>query len=541
MLKKPYAYWAPVLLSMLLKYLYYGFRYFPVVDDNNMYGIYSLMTPLNVLRRYKMYTARPFAALLDTYVISRLWDNPAIILVLMIILHFASAFLLYKVFEKNGMKVGLLLVLFFVLNPFGTDAAYWIAASSRIVAGLFFMALSLYLIMVLCGLEEKNRTRAKAVLIGAGYFLSSLLSYGFYEQITAVGFVFSVLLIVVNLRKSSRLAMLGITFANIGMTALYYYHFRNVGTVGDRGILVQKALWKHIRLVADRCLELVPRDFLSMMKRGVVNGFDIIVRDHHWLYLLAILLISVVAAVFYTKEEMPENWKRVVTRLLTGICIIVVSYAPFYVLNLVWISNRNTFISFIGLGLILETLIYLAFRLFKGTWAAYVKGVLFAAAIFAFMLANVAEIYDYRQVSGIDRKIVGSLTEQYVGKVAGKSENIYVFNTKSLYAGTTGKHLSNCTGADWALTGAIHAISRGRVDCEWAVPVKDGFTTGVDIEKLNGSPLFGVLEDFSVCRLRMTEGSGGHRDLLQDDGKKFGELEPRDNGTVVFTRTDAGG
>ena len=129
MLKKPYAYWAPVLLSMLLKYLYYGFRYFPVVDDNNMYGIYSLMTPLNVLRRYKMYTARPFAALLDTYVISRLWDNPAIILVLMIILHFASAFLLYKVFEKNGMKVGLLLVLFFVLNPFGTDAAYWIAAS----------------------------------------------------------------------------------------------------------------------------------------------------------------------------------------------------------------------------------------------------------------------------------------------------------------------------------------------------------------------------------------------------------------------------
>lgn len=536
-LKKPYIYWSLVLLSMLMKYLYYGFKYFPVVDDNNMYGTYSLMSPLEALLRYKMYTARPFAALLDTYVIARFWGNLEIILVLMILLHFVSALLIYKVFEKNDMKIGILPVLFFVLNPLGTDATYWIAASSRVVAGLFFASLSFYLITLLCGLKQGSRR--KAVLIGAGYLLTSLLSYGFYEQVTAFSFVFSVVLIVVNLRKSPRLLMLGITFANIISFALYFYHFRDVGTVSDRGQLVHGDLILHTLRVTGKYLYLLSIEFLSMLKNGIATGFSILLQDRSWFYLAALMLVSVAAAVIYANENLQEDGKRVVKKLLAGLALVVVSYAPFYVLDVIWIANRNTLLSYIGLGLILETLIGLVFRA-PGRWSGYAKGFLFGMAVFALMLVNIAEVHDYKNVNAIDKEIVNNLAGQLAG-ADNKTDRVYVFNTKSLYFDTTGKHLSNCSGVDWAFTGAAHAITRNRVDFGIVIPVKHNTKTAVDMEALKKSLLFGLFEDRRACRLSVAEEPGqGAFALLQENGEKFGDLAAGDDGTVIFTRSDPG-
>lgn len=144
-----HTFWILLLFAMIIRYTYYGFTYFPVTDDHSMYGLFNLLTVKDVLTSFKMYTTRPIAALLDACIISRLWNHAEIVLFFTILFHFFTCYLIYLVFEKNQLKIGVLASIVFALSPLGSEASYWIAASSRIVFGIFCLPFVLHFYEVL--------------------------------------------------------------------------------------------------------------------------------------------------------------------------------------------------------------------------------------------------------------------------------------------------------------------------------------------------------------------------------------------------------
>ena len=142
------SFWFTFIGLMLIKYGYYGFEYFPVLDDWIQYGGYPFYPDIfqDVILEMKTYTARPLASLSDPYIWGQFWGMMGIPFLIITLLHAASGYFLYKVLAAQKLFVGMPFLVVYGLLPLGSEATYWISASSRIVVGVFWMALALFLL-----------------------------------------------------------------------------------------------------------------------------------------------------------------------------------------------------------------------------------------------------------------------------------------------------------------------------------------------------------------------------------------------------------
>jgi hypothetical protein len=87
------------------------------------------------------------------------------------------------------------------------------------------------------------------------------------------------------------------------------------------------------------------------------------------------------------------------------------------------------------------------------------KVVLIGIIAYILIISNVYELNYYRKIGLADKKIVYNI-EKVINSMP-KSENrvILLLNTKNRYVQGMEYRLGNCTEADWALTGALHAQS----------------------------------------------------------------------------------
>ena len=132
--------------ALLLKYIVFGFRYYPVLDDFIQYGGYPLYNDLSyVYLGIGTISARPLATLLDPVLWGSMWGNMGLALFIIMLLHFTSVYLLSDTLERLGYKLSPIFWLIMLFLPIGAEGAYWISASSRIIMGLFFAALSFFL------------------------------------------------------------------------------------------------------------------------------------------------------------------------------------------------------------------------------------------------------------------------------------------------------------------------------------------------------------------------------------------------------------
>lgn len=523
-------FWGVLLFSMLLKYGYYGFTYFPMVDDNNMYGVFSMMSPLDALLKYKMYTTRPLAVFLDTFVISRLWGHLWIMLLIFTLLHFISSYLVYKVFEKNSIRTGIVLAVIFALFPLGNDASYWIAASSRIVAGLFFAVLSFYLYMQY--IEKSNEGGHRTYLYVAGFAIANLISLGFYEQVIAFSFVGILLLIAVNFKRQKNKLITIIPFANIAILAAYYISFSSSGNMASRGQLLRSDYIQHTINVYRRIKELMTVIPAKLIKHGVINGVQLILTDRAVFFVLLALLVSVALGFLYSREKVTDSWKSCTIKFFIGLFLIFLPFAPFFILQTIWIVHRNTFISLIGVGIIVEGLAGIFFM----KWDLRIlRGIAAGAVIFVFLLGNVAELNDYRNISRIDNEIAANLSgalEDAQGK-DWYSHEVIVFNTRPIYITPTSRHFSNSTGSDWALTGALSSILRQR-SIKMLYPVVDGQKALINVEKLKKCILVGMDTERHAFPLVGEWKSDSLLELRLENGEIFGNVNITGGGEFTF-------
>lgn len=456
-------YWLSILVILIVKYGYYGFKYFPVLDDNNIYGVFSKIPVGNVffaIAHDSFFKIRPFAAILDFTLWSRFWGNLWIPLLFITLMHFFSCYFISEVFDKNNSKIGNIPVIFYMIMPLQFQATYWISASARVVQGIFFASLSFYLLMLY--IESLRDGKPGRLMYLLGFFISNLLSMGFYEQITAVSLVITLYIIFLNRKiiadclRKLKLLLYSLPVINFLLIAMFYAINSKQSAVASRGTIFVGDYIQHAYHIFDNLYLLIRNDLILFMKYQIMDGLSHIVSDRAYLYLLIIIMFASLFA-FWTGKEQRIQGKNKLSRIKLGLFLIIISLIPFYVINDTNIFDRNILIAIISLGILVDALInYItgetAYKVVKAS----------ASFIFCitFLLGSVSALYNYKSASQTDESIVKNYIEASRSiKPADEKKGAIVFNTQKKYYGSATMTILNCTSSDWALLGAVQAAS----------------------------------------------------------------------------------
>ena len=127
------------------------------------------------------------------------------------VLYGASAILFYKVFRRF-FGTGMFFVVFYSLLPLCFEGTYWISASSRIVSGLFFTAVSLFALVKFAD--------GGCAALAALFVIFQLLSFAVYEQIFILSFLICIIFAVIFALQKNKRAY--ITLASLSNAAIYF-------------------------------------------------------------------------------------------------------------------------------------------------------------------------------------------------------------------------------------------------------------------------------------------------------------------------------
>lgn len=519
----------PVFFAInLLKFGYYGYQYLPISDDNNMYGTFAAMSPVKALSTYKMYTTRPVAAFLDAFVWSRFWNHLGIALFLMTLLLALSCWLLYEVFRKSGFHLGISAMVLITLLPYGSEASYWLAASSRIILGFFTVALSLYIFCV--GLESAG-DRRQSILHFLLFFLVNLISYGFYEQTLVMGFVLTMLIFAANWRRIMNRWLLLIPFVNLGIIGFWYKIFSSQGNMSTRGQMVSENVNEHFDKVTKAIQKVWELNNRELLQDGFAKGMGLVLSDGGYLFLGMVILLSIAVFPMAFHEPSSTGLKRNMLLLVAGVILFLAPFAPFYPIKLIWITNRNLFPSFLGLGLVVDGLI----NILAGRGPLRIlKGALVCATVFILLISNVYELSYYRNLGRTDAEIVAKLGAMPLDEFFNKGRPLVLLNTKPYYEKTLSVRISNCTGTDWALLGAINVQLPGKKATSAYVFPDQGYATPLKAETLQKAIVLGMDDERNIFPLHREATDGRFVYFSTADGMDFGSLELLEGQLATF-------
>ncbi|OQB14587.1 MAG: hypothetical protein BWY15_01099 [Firmicutes bacterium ADurb.Bin193] len=393
----------------LVKMGFFGFRYYPLLDDYIQYGIYPFVqSPMkDIYLRIGLYSARPLAGLADIYIWGRFWGQMGVVFFVITALHAFSAWFFIKVFEKANFSLGPFFACVYLLCPVGFEGSYWISASSRIITGLFLVSLSFYY------LTQKKPLH---------FFLLQFAAMLLYEQIAVFAFVLSFVFI---LRLKARRFLAPLIF-NISFLFVYYLIFSRSGSYGFRVLLVP-----FNPAAAAQVLSIWTA--WSLYSKGFLRGAMII-----GLYLIPVFL----ASLLYSLQKQSGSFCP--KQLFVGIILFIAPYVPFFILTGTGVSFRASLIPLVGVAIAADTL----FKLIRRGR----KTVLFAFCL-VFLIIGVSELNDYRENYLTDSKIIPYVAHRLV-----PDKTNAVLGAKKTHIDQNApieEHILSVTSSDWALTGAV--------------------------------------------------------------------------------------
>ena len=447
--------------AVILKFGYYRFSYFPILDDYIQYGAYHLYDKSYVLFQIGTIFTRPLAAICDLYIWGLFKDNLSIAFVIITAMHILSAFLFKRAFGKAGIHLGNLFLIFYLLSPILSEAVYWISASSRIVPGLLFCSIS---INFLCEYLERKKLHLWMLA-----FLTHFISYGFYEQTMCLSFAVFVFLIFAkgNCEKKARFYSLIIPSICAIFYVAYYFIFRDMENLSHRGGILLS--FPDMFSTAKRIIRIATLQNFELTLNGFIRGIRLL--DRTPIYILLTILVSG-AFIFLPKERSDNGAKK----LILSAVILLMSYLPYFIISESYPEFRSMYTFIFAFGVLIDCI---------GD-KFNIKSILCAVLAFIFITANVSETHDFKAVYDKDRQIINEIVVS--GKLSEKSD-MYVTGVKEYYTNVNsrlGAHISNITSSDWALTGAVINHTKNP-NIKKLIPVFDGgesFTNKIDISHI---------------------------------------------------------
>lgn len=516
--------WPIFFLLMIIKFGYHQFQYFPILDDWIQYGGYVLHSNIfqDVIINNGTYMARPLASFSDPYIWAQFWGHMNIPFIIITILHAISAFFLYKVIKHFKLPVGVPFLIIYGLLPLGTEATYWISASSRLVVGIFFMSLALYLLV------EYIKKEKLVFLIG--FMITHIISMGYYEQVSILSAFLAFSIIFFSLKKMKHKWHLILPVFNFALLLIYYQIFSGQGNVADRGQLVEGDFFEHLTEAFNAVLYIFGFVQIKLMKNGFVRGLKLLIENKSIFYLLITVglstLIGIISYKLSRDEKQPyKSPKYALYSILFGSITFWIPLVLNSLLATIWICNRNVFPSFIGLALIIEGLLALIFRNKLGH---IIKGSLLGLLTFIFVIVNISEIDDYKKASDIDHNIATQMIEHFDDAILSGERKVMFFSGSSSYIEQNSyhhDHIHNVTTSNWAMTGAIRAISENInikpiIMYPWA-----GAKTFISYDDWDDTLILGITEDLKIIELTYVRLDYTFVELYTLEGKLFGLLE----------------
>lgn len=462
-------------LGAILPYLFHGFLYLPILDDYIQYGCYPLYPNLSyVYLTVGTLSARPLASLLDPVFWGLFWRIPGLALLLITALHLLSAWFFYKTLRLVRLSLSPLFFIVYLFAPLGMEGRFWLSAATRIIVGLFFAALSLWLLAIFL---KKKPSHLFLIL----FALAQLASYGFYESVTifsALGALLFCGFSALTCPKRKLILPSFITIINLFIIFFYYFAFKNLGVMGSRVENVSLAT------LLPNCLEVIRQVwavfFHNFPLKQSLLGTKLLLSGGLWSF---ILLVSLCLTSFALCRHISgKNFKeknRFFCLLGCGILLFFAPLLPHILTKNVWVTNRSLFVPMIGFALILEAF----FGLFH---KKHLQKTLIFAVSFLCLTANVNEYDTYLRVSRLDDALLKQVIANLDDDVLAGKKILQVVLSKPVEVPQSAyykDHVASVFDSGWALTGALRAKTKNlAIRC--AMPVLEGTKTDENMQVL---------------------------------------------------------
>lgn len=443
--------------AMALKYLLFGFRYYPILDDYIQYGGYPLYHDLSyVYFHIGTMATRPLASLLDPLLWGSLWNCMGVSLMVITLLHFFAAYATERTLSLCGYQMSPLFWIIILFLPLGSEGAYWISASSRLAVGLFFAAGSLYCLAIY--LKEGKK------LPLALFLLFHLLSYGFYEAVSIFSFLGAYLVMLKKRETPSKAKWLpAVPMTCLVLMLTYYVLCANIGAMGSRvGGVTFLGLFGKLWDAVYQLGWIFTKGLAELIIKGSLGGLRVLRAQGLWgaVWILA----AAVACVFvyriskqHGKSEKNSFRQQPWILFLCGALLFIAPLAPNVLAETVWLPYRNIFVSLFGLALMAEPVFSAVFR------GRRAKGAVCALVLFLCLVSWVNEYDTYRRVSETDIRLAENIAEQLDEEVlAGRKDAVVVLEKtpETHQANFYKDHVKSVFAADWSLTGAVRAVTK---------------------------------------------------------------------------------
>ncbi len=448
-------------VAAFARFLYYGFAYYPQLDDYIQFDKYARFAPLGeMIERLGLLASRPLAGIADIALWSKFWGDGMIVAVALITaMWVGSALLFRRVFDRLFGCGGLFAVLYLLL-PLNFEGTYWLSAAVRIVVGMFFAALALW-----CYLRVLETGRW---WYGVGLVLAQAMAFCFYEQTLALcgGAVLGLWLIALTRRRWRLRSLWGAaTFANLAA----YFAFTGAhatGTLAERMQLVLPWHEGYFDWFLPQLTEQLRSAFLGggfyTLTRGTARSLTFI-ADGGWWYLALYLALAVAVGTFCLTPagENSRATRRIGAKWMGfayAALLTVASVSPFFFIGNPWFSFRGTVPAMAGLALLGDLTLRACFGR-HARLAGRVAATLAALCTLIFGIAAVAELHDYRETYRNDQAALTAIADTLDG-AEGKI-GILNLNPSALAEQTCfyHEHIHGVTESDWALQGALWAMT----------------------------------------------------------------------------------
>lgn len=446
---------------VFLRFLYYGFRYFPQIDDYIQYSSYNLLPTANWLKdtiTRSLNTTRPLASFLDRTLWSSFLGAMIVPVAAISAMYAAAALMLRSVFSRRFSVSWLFLILIAIL-PVTFEGTYWMSASTRIVTGLFFVAMSL-------------KFFEKWTFSGHWYYLAlfltaQLIGANLYEQVLVFSVMATLILAVLYVKEQKR-AYAGLACVPIAAAAYWLTKaLSRSALLQTRSETIFPTDSGYFTSFMPEVLQQLKSVFLGgsfyTLVKGFVRGAVILVTSPNFIYIIALLAAITLLFLFLRKpsEKDDENLpgkRKFVLQIIIGAILAAAPLAPFFILTQTFISLRAIITSLPGIALIADAVFGLC--LSKAAARRTISAAIVSAFALVFCIASVSELHDYMLTTKYDSEIVTLLAETVAANDHTSGESVGILNVSQIYLTEQNyfyhEHIHGVTESSWALTGALN-------------------------------------------------------------------------------------
>lgn len=459
-----------VFSAIFIRYLYFGLSYYYQLDDYIQYHNFATSNDYGALIiKEGLLAARPLAGIADLYVWSRFYDYMILGVLIISLMYACSALLLLSVFGRH-FGTGMFFCAVYTLLPLGFEGTYWMSASSRIISGLFFASVAIYIFQKLC---DTGRYRCLPV-----WMLAQLVSFCFYEQVLVFSFTLTFLIMYLNYRR--RISLFGLlSLANAAIYFIFTGMFAGNGMLSARASFIFPTSQYYYKVFLPEISRQIGAAFIKggllTLFKGFVRGIRIIISDLNMIYIIIILILASLYFILAREKHKNEinNKSPVISAFIIGFIITIAPITPFLFLGNPWFSLRGTVCSFAGAALLADTMLRL---LFKN------KNIILKTVTSLFVLvcciSSVSELNDYKKTYEYDRLVTNIVLEEVrsrkdLGRVGILNLNASYLDDQNYYFH---EHIHGVTENNWAFYGALVSIAKGQLYSDIVPLATDGFS-----------------------------------------------------------------